>query len=209
MWHKNEGKASPEVPQPAAGSTTKSQVTTEALASSAVAATPAPSALAPAPRALAPEVPASTATAPSASGTSKVQAGLKINGEISGSSDLYLDCELQGKLRLGSARLVIGPNAKVQADVEAGGITIEGSVQGNIKSSESVHLGAGSRVQGSILTPRIGIDDGARLRGKVEMIKAGSSASTASNLATPAVAPATRAAETEVPRAIAATAKGE
>jgi cytoskeletal protein CcmA (bactofilin family) len=141
-----------------------------------------------------------------------VQAGLKIHGEISGTSDLYLDCELQGKLRLGNARLVIGPNAKVQADVEAGGITIEGSVQGNIKSSESVHLGAGSRVQGSILTPRIGIDDGARLRGKVEMIKAGSSTSTASTVngsAAPTAAPATRAAGTESSRAIAATAKGE
>ncbi|HEX4077177.1 MAG TPA: polymer-forming cytoskeletal protein [Candidatus Acidoferrales bacterium] len=211
MWHKNDGKASPEVPQTPAGSATKSQVTTEVPASSSVSATPAASAPAPtpAPRAFASESPAATVTAPSPSGTSKVQAGLKIHGEISGTSDLYLDCELQGKLRLGNARLVIGPNAKVQADVEAGGITIEGSVQGNIKSSESVHLGAGSRMQGSILTPRIGIDDGARLRGKVEMIKAGSTTSTASGSAATTAAPANRAAGTESSRAIAATAKGE
>ncbi len=102
---------------------------------------------------------------------------MKIHGEISGNSDLYIDCELQGKIRLGGARVVIGPNGKVQADIEAGGVTIEGSVEGNIKASESVRLGAGSRVQGSMLTPRIGIDDGARLRGKVEMVKAGSPAS--------------------------------
>jgi cytoskeletal protein CcmA (bactofilin family) len=36
-------------------------------------------------------------------------------------------------------------------------------------------LGASSKVQGSILAPRIGIEDGARLRGKVEMVRASDS----------------------------------
>ena len=157
--------------------------------------------------------------AQSSSGSSRIQAGLKINGEISGSSDLYIDGELQGKLRLGNAKLVIGPHGKVQADVEAGAITIEGSIQGNIKAGEGVHLGAGSRVQGSILTPRIGIDDGARLRGKVEMMKAGSAASvpatsSAASTSQAATTPAStlaanRATEAETTRAIAASAKSE
>jgi cytoskeletal protein CcmA (bactofilin family) len=213
MWHKNEGKASPEVPQPTAGSTLKSPATPETPVTSAVSAAATASAQAPAPRWAAPESPSAMATTPSASGTSRIASGLKIHGEISGSSDLYLDCELEGKLRLGGAHLVVGPNAKVQADIEAGGITIEGSVQGNIKSTESVHLGAGSRVQGSILTPRIGIDDGARLRGKVEMIRAGVAASvpTAAITVTTGTAgpPATRGTETEASRVIAASAKGE
>jgi cytoskeletal protein CcmA (bactofilin family) len=49
---------------------------------------------------------------------------------------------------------------------------IEGTVLGNLKSSERLYLGAASRVQGSVLTPRIAIEDGARLRGKVEMVRA-------------------------------------
>jgi cytoskeletal protein CcmA (bactofilin family) len=197
MWHKNDGKPSPEAAQPQAGGTTRSQVAPEPPAAS----TP-PSAPAPAPRAIAPEAPASVA--PTANGVSRIQGGLKIHGEISGNSDLYIDGELQGKIRLGGASVVIGPNGKIQADIEAGAVTIDGSVQGNIKASESVRLGAGSRVQGSVLTPRIGIDDGARLRGKVEMIKAGSTAS-----APTTTVPAGRAAETEAPRAIAASAKAE
>jgi cytoskeletal protein CcmA (bactofilin family) len=200
MWHKTDGKPSPEVPQPPAGATTKSQVTPEPPAPSTVS--PAPVALAPtpAPRVAAPEAP----VAPAATGTTRIQAGLKIHGEISGNSDLYIDGELQGKIRLGSARVVIGPNGKVQADIEAGGVTIEGSLQGNIKASESVRLGPSSHVQGSVVTPRIGIDDGARLRGKVEMVKAGSSVS-----ASIAAAPATRAAEPEAARPVAASAKAE
>ncbi|HTW21999.1 MAG TPA: polymer-forming cytoskeletal protein [Candidatus Baltobacteraceae bacterium] len=203
MWHK-DGKSSPETPQPPVG-TAKTQVTPEPAASSTFSPAPVTAASTPEP-----------AVAQSSSGSSRIQAGLKINGEISGSSDLYIDGELQGKLRLGNAKLVIGPHGKVQADVEAGAITIEGSIQGNIKAGEGVHLGAGSRVQGSILTPRIGIDDGARLRGKVEMMKAGSAASvpatssaaSTSQAATTTLA-ANRATEAETTRAIAASAKSE
>jgi len=201
MWHKNDGKPSPEVPQPPVGGTTKSQVLPPETPA-ALTVAPAPIAPTPAPRVTIPEP--VVAAAPAVNGASRIQAGLKIHGEISGNSDLYIDGELQGKIRLGGARVVIGPNGKVQADIDAGAVTIDGSVQGNIKASESVRLGAGSSVQGSVVTPRIGIDDGARLRGKVEMVKADSmtSASTTS-------APAVRATETEAPRPIAASAKAE
>jgi len=201
MWHKNDGKPSPEVPQPPVGGTTKSQVMPPETPA-ALTVAPAPIAPTPAPRVTIPEP--VVAVAPAVNGASRIQAGLKIHGEISGNSDLYIDGELQGKIRLGGARVVIGPNGKVQADIDAGAVTIEGSVQGNIKASESVRLGAGSRVQGSVVTPRIGIDDGARLRGKVEMVKAGSTPS-----ASTTTAAAARAAETEAPRPIAASAKAE
>ena len=201
MWHKNDGKPSPEVPQPPVGGTTKSQVLPPETPA-ALTVAPAPVAPTPAPRVTIPEP--VVAAAPAVNGASRIQAGLKIHGEISGNSDLYIDGELQGKIRLGGARVVIGPNGKVQADIDAGAVTIEGSVQGNIKASESVRLGAGSRVQGSVVTPRIGIDDGARLRGKVEMVKAGSTPS-----ASTAAAAAARATETEAPRPVAASAKGE
>jgi cytoskeletal protein CcmA (bactofilin family) len=117
----------------------------------------------------APSAPAvETVAAPAIRATSKISSGLKINGELSGDSDLYIDGEVQGKIRLGNTRVTVGPNGRVQADIEAREIVIDGHVQGNLKASESAHFGASSRVAGSVLTPRIGIEDGARLRGKVE-----------------------------------------
>ena len=118
------------------------------------------------------------ATAPN--GTTTIAAGLKISGEISGTSDLYIDGETQGKVRLPNARVTVGPNGRVQADIKAREIIIEGTVQGNLKAGERLHLGAASRVQGSVLTPRFAIEDGARLRGKVEMVRIGGSQSASS-----------------------------
>jgi cytoskeletal protein CcmA (bactofilin family) len=112
---------------------------------------------------------------PSLNGVTTIAAGLKISGEISGTTDLYIDGETQGKVRLPNARVTVGPNGRVQADIEAREIIIEGTVFGNLKAGERLHLGAASRVLGSILTPRFAIEDGARLRGKVEMVHAANS----------------------------------
>jgi cytoskeletal protein CcmA (bactofilin family) len=114
----------------------------------------------------------------SSASSSRFSSGLKIRGEVSGSADLYVDGEMNGKISLADAVVTVGPNGRVNADIEAREVIIEGVVQGNLKARDRVHLASSSRVQGSVLTPRIGIDDGARLRGKVEMVRAGETRST-------------------------------
>ncbi len=74
---------------------------------------------------------------------------------------------------MANGRVTVAASGRVNADIEAVEISVEGSVQGSLKASDRVRLGTSSRVQGSVMTPRIAIEDGARLRGKVEMIRAG------------------------------------
>lgn len=163
MWRKSEevkpsaggADAAPTIPPPA---TANAKVTMQPVRpSSPVIMTPGP-----APSAV-----------PVGSGVSTITSGLSITGDFSGDSDLYIDGEAKGKIRLLRSRVSVGPNGKVQADIEARDIVIEGAVQGNLKASESVRLGPASRVQGSMVTPRVAIEDGARLRGKVEMTRPG------------------------------------
>jgi len=118
------------------------------------------------------------AATPASSNISKISSGLKIQGELSGSADLYIDGDVQGKIRVTNARVTVGPNGRVRAEIEARDIVIDGSVQGNLKAGESARLGASSRVVGSVISPRIGIDDGARLSGKVETVRSAQSAAT-------------------------------
>jgi cytoskeletal protein CcmA (bactofilin family) len=126
---------------------------------------------------------------------------LKIRGDISGNSNLVIEGEVQGKVQMTNGRVTVAANGRVNADIEALEISIDGRVEGNLKATESVRLGATSQVQGSILTRRIAIEDGAGLRGKVEMIRANDSAGTSSGAAT---------AETKTtPKAIAAGSQGK
>jgi cytoskeletal protein CcmA (bactofilin family) len=121
-------------------------------------------------------VPVSTPPlAPLTRSESAVTSGLRIHGEISGTSDLYIDGEAHGKIHLATSRVTIGPKGRVQADIEVREIVVQGSVKGNMKASERIRLGNSSRVRGSLLAPAVAIDEGARLRGKVETVRASES----------------------------------
>lgn len=104
--------------------------------------------------------------------TSKIGPGLKIKGDITGSADLYLDGEASGKILLTGARVTIGPKGHVQAEIEAREIVVNGTLQGNLKAEDRLRLGSSSQVEGKLSAPSVGIDDGARFRGKVEVTRA-------------------------------------
>jgi cytoskeletal protein CcmA (bactofilin family) len=107
---------------------------------------------------------------------STIGAGLKIRGDISGDCHLIIEGETHGKIHLANGRVTVASNGRVTADIAAPEIVIEGNVQGNLQARDNVRMGAASHVQGSVLSPRIRIEDGARFRGKVEMTRPGHAA---------------------------------
>ncbi|MGB0036978.1 MAG: polymer-forming cytoskeletal protein [Candidatus Acidiferrales bacterium] len=146
----------------------------EAKPSPLASQTPAPVPIRPQPPVAFPSPAVSTpapVAAPVSANGSTISSGLKIHGDFSGGSDLYIDGEAQGKIRLTQSKVTVGPNGRVQADIEAREIIVQGSVQGNLKASERIRLASSSRVRGTLLAPRVAIDDGARLRGKVDMTR--------------------------------------
>ena len=205
MWRKPTDPKSAQAPNAAKPNepATPAPVSSAAPGAPVAAAIPPPSVVQAAPVASTPTpAPAAVPSAPVYSapvtkvvsqdtGTpTSIGAGLKIRGELSGSSDLFIDGDVQGKISLAGSRVTVGAKGSVQADIEASDIVIEGNVQGNLKARESVRLGGSSKVQGSIVTPRISIDDGARLRGKVEMSRAADGKNSKLSTTEPAAVPA-------------------
>jgi cytoskeletal protein CcmA (bactofilin family) len=141
---------------------------------------------------IAPAFTSGLATAPDVTSAinsvSTISAGLKIRGDISGDCHLIVEGETHGKIHLANGRVTVGASGRVNADIVAPEIVIEGSVQGNLQARDNVRMGSASHVQGSVLSPRIRIEDGARFRGKVEMKRPGHVAES-SGSATPAVDP--------------------
>jgi len=97
-----------------------------------------------------------------------MRSGLRIHGEISGTSDLYVDGEALGKICLPGARVTVGPNGRVNADIQGREIVVEGSVRGNLRATERIRLSGTGRVEGSLLAPGIAMEEGAAVRGTVE-----------------------------------------
>ncbi|HVP51790.1 MAG TPA: polymer-forming cytoskeletal protein [Terriglobales bacterium] len=91
-----------------------------------------------------------------------------IKGELSGSEDLYLDGEVEGKIDLREHHLTIGPHARVRAGVNARDIVVQGQLNGNVHGRERVELKKSAVLTGDIVTQRIVIEDGAVFKGSIE-----------------------------------------
>jgi cytoskeletal protein CcmA (bactofilin family) len=100
--------------------------------------------------------------------TACLSQGLRIKGEITGSEDLFVDGQIEGRLNLSNASLTIGPNGNVKADVSAREVIVRGRIEGKITGREKVHLWNTANVSGEVQTERLVIEDGATLSGKVE-----------------------------------------
>src|ERR1700688_4269927 len=120
---------------------------------------PSPSASAPksaTPAANAPQSPAESRIPPATGvALSSPPAGhltrlLVIKGEITGHEDLFIDGEVHGKIRLDGAKLTIGPDGRVMAEIEAREVVVRGEFKGNIKAPERVQIAASGRVTGEI-----------------------------------------------------------
>jgi len=92
-----------------------------------------------------------------------------IKGELSGSEDLTIEGQVEGKIELRQNVLTIGPNAKIKAQVAAKTIVVEGSVQGNVMATERIEIRDKGSVEGDLASPRVAIADGAHFRGSIDM----------------------------------------
>lgn len=94
-----------------------------------------------------------------------------IKGELAGSEDLYIDGYVSGTIELRGNSLTVGPNGRVEANVNAKGVIIQGKLEGNVQASDRVELKKSAVMMGDIVTQRVAIEDGAYLKGKVDIQK--------------------------------------
>jgi len=96
-----------------------------------------------------------------------------IKGELSGSEDLTIEGQVEGRIDLKDHLLTIGPNGKIKAEVFAKAVVVLGEVTGNVTASEKVDIRDNGSVDGDIASPRVAIAEGAHFRGSVDMQRQG------------------------------------
>ena len=112
-----------------------------------------------------------------------------IKGELSGSEDLTIEGQVEGKIELRQNILTIGPNAKIKAQVFAKAVIIQGEVHGNVMATDKVDIRDAGSVDGDLSAPRVAIADGAHFRGTIDMQRQGAPKLAAAPAETKAPAP--------------------
>ena len=137
--------------------------------------TPAPSVASPAEAARTPGAPSAPIEPQRGMERTTVNIGKSviIKGELSGSEDLTIEGQVDGKIELRQNVLTIGPNGRIKAQVFAKSVVILGEVTGNVTATEKVDIRDNGSVDGDIAAPRVAIAEGAHFRGSIDMQKAG------------------------------------
>jgi cytoskeletal protein CcmA (bactofilin family) len=125
---------------------------------------------------------------------------LVIKGEISGAEALYIDGRIEGKISLPDNRVTIGRNGSVQANITAREVVVMGKVSGNIDCSDRVDIRSEGSVTGDVSTVRISVEDGAVLKGGIQVKSGDHKQDKQAKLAE------AKSSATEAPKALAATA---
>jgi cytoskeletal protein CcmA (bactofilin family) len=103
--------------------------------------------------------------------SSVVSAGLRIKGEISGNEDLLVNGIVECPIQLNEKMLTVGPSGKLTANVVAREVIVFGEVKGNLVVRDRIQIKKEGSVVGDLTTGRIVIEDGANLKGSIEIVR--------------------------------------
>lgn len=94
---------------------------------------------------------------------------IHIEGTLRGEEDLVIEGHVTGAVHLQGNSLTIGGQGRVEADLHARTIHVDGIVNGDLYGSELVAIRKTAQVQGNITAPRVSLEDGAHFRGAIDM----------------------------------------
>jgi len=98
--------------------------------------------------------------------SSVIGAGTIVRGNVEGDGSLEIFGRVEGDVSMGGD-VVIGEAGAVRGNVSGEKISVQGAVQGDLRGTDAVLLERGAKVVGDLSAPRIGIANGALVRGTV------------------------------------------
>ena len=94
--------------------------------------------------------------------------GHGVQGELRFRDTFRIDGRLKGKI-VSDHTLIVGESGHVEAEIDCGVVSIRGTVSGRVQGRQRIELLAGARVQATLVSPRLVIEEGAFFQGQCDM----------------------------------------
>lgn len=95
--------------------------------------------------------------------------GTEIKGEVKFNEILRVDGNVSGKIVSDSGTLLVGERGYIKANVEAGTVSVSGTIEGTITAKTKVEIHPTGKVYGDVYTQALIIEHGAVFDGKCHM----------------------------------------
>jgi cytoskeletal protein CcmA (bactofilin family) len=94
--------------------------------------------------------------------------GSEFEGKLTFEGQVRIDGKYSGQISTKDV-LVVGESAKVSAEISAGTVIINGTVEGTIRATTMVELHPPARVRGTIESPALSMEKGVIFEGQTKM----------------------------------------
>ncbi|NKB77377.1 MAG: hypothetical protein GKR96_10135 [Gammaproteobacteria bacterium] len=98
-----------------------------------------------------------------------ISSSIIITGDISGKEDIVINGSVEGTIDFREHNVLIGKSGRVNANVIAKTINVDGEVKGELRANEQVTINPSGRLIGDIRAPRVVLSDGCQFKGSVDM----------------------------------------
>ena len=97
-----------------------------------------------------------------------ISEGTKIKGDVISNGDIRIDGELVGNISV-KGRLVVGPNGKINGDINGHNVEVSGYIKGKATASELLNMKSTSRIEGEIVVGKLSVEPGSVFSGTCTM----------------------------------------
>jgi cytoskeletal protein CcmA (bactofilin family) len=94
--------------------------------------------------------------------------GSEFEGKLTFEGQVRIDGKFSGQI-VTKDTLVIGDGARVNAEIQAGTVIINGMVEGNVRATSIIEVHQPGRVKGNLETPALAMDRGVIFEGTCKM----------------------------------------
>lgn len=92
-----------------------------------------------------------------------------IKGEVTGAEAMYIDGRIEGSICVPDHRVTIGRHGSIQASISAREVVIMGKVVGNVECIDRLDIRGEGSLTGDVVTERISVEDGAMMKGSIQV----------------------------------------
>ncbi len=94
---------------------------------------------------------------------------ITITGDVAGKEDIVVSGEVEGNIDSTSSVVTIEKSGRIKGNIVGKQVRIKGTVSGDIKALEKAAISSTGIVQGTIISPGVAIEDGAKFKGCIDM----------------------------------------
>ena len=97
-----------------------------------------------------------------------MDSGTELLGELRFKDTFRVDGRIKGKI-VSDNTLIVGETGHVEAEIDCAVVSIRGTVKGHVHGRERIELLAGAKVEATLVSPRLVIEEGAFFQGNCDM----------------------------------------